>query len=92
MSAVKEMGVVKWFNDKKGFGFITPDLKGSDIFVHYKNILPDGKNRKTLLEGQKVEFKKERGEKGPKAVDVRVVTTGDSFNSNMDNDSSELMA
>ena len=64
-------GTVKWFNDEKGFGFITPDEGDRDLFVHYSGI--DGHGFKTLAENAKVEFEEEAGEKGPKAVNVRPV-------------------
>jgi CspA family cold shock protein len=60
-------GVVKWFNDSKGFGFITRD-DGTDVFVHHTSIQGDG--YKTLAEGQAVTFDIEEGEKGPKAINV----------------------
>ena len=60
-------GVVKWFNDSKGFGFITRD-DGADVFVHHSSI--QGEGYKTLAEGQAVTFDIEEGEKGPKAVNV----------------------
>ena len=60
-------GTVKWFNESKGYGFITSD-DGSDIFVHYSSIQGDG--FKTLVEGDKVDFDVEEGQKGPKAVNV----------------------
>lgn len=63
-------GVVKWFNDKKGFGFITTS-EGKDCFVHHTSILGDG--FKTLAEGASVSFEIEKGEKGPKAVQVKVI-------------------
>ncbi len=63
-------GVVKWFNDKKGFGFIRKE-DGSDVFVHYSGIGGDG--FKTLSEGDNVEFEVENGEKGPRAVSVKVL-------------------
>ncbi len=63
-------GTVKWFNDQKGFGFITSD-DGSDIFVHHTSIQGDG--FKTLAEGAKVQFEIEQGEKGPRAVQVSVI-------------------
>ncbi len=61
-------GTVKWFNDAKGFGFITPDNGGTDLFVHHTEIQSTG--FKSLAEGAKVEFEVARGEKGPKAVKV----------------------
>jgi len=61
-------GTVKWFNASKGFGFITCDDGGSDVFVHFSNIVSD--NFKTLTEGQKVEFTVEEGAKGPQATGV----------------------
>ena len=60
-------GTVKWFNESKGYGFLTSD-DGSDIFVHYSSIQGDG--FKTLVEGDKVDFDVEEGQKGPKAVNV----------------------
>ena len=62
-------GTVKWFNNDKGFGFITPDDSGKDLFVHHSSIQSNG--YRTLEEGAKVEFETESGEKGPKAVDVK---------------------
>ena len=64
-------GTVKWFNPEKGYGFITPDDGGKDLFVHYSAIQADG--FKTLNEGQKVEFEVTQGQKGPQAVNVRAV-------------------
>ena len=60
-------GTVKWFNESKGYGFITAD-EGNDVFVHYSAIKGDG--YKTLNEGQKVSFRIVEGEKGPQAADV----------------------
>lgn len=60
-------GKVKWFNDQKGYGFITPE-SGEDVFVHHKSILGEG--FKTLAEGQEVEFEIEKGPKGLQAVKV----------------------
>ena len=64
-------GTVKWFNDAKGFGFITPDDKTADLFVHFKSIAGGG--FKSLSEGQKVRFKVTQGQKGPQADDVQVI-------------------
>ena len=60
-------GTVKWFNESKGYGFITAD-EGKDVFVHYSAIMGDG--FKTLAEGQKVSFEIVNGEKGPQASNV----------------------
>jgi cold shock protein len=62
-------GTVKWFSDDKGYGFVTPDEPGKDLFVHHNGIVGDG--FKTLAEGAKVEFDAEPGDKGPRAVNVR---------------------
>ena len=60
-------GKVKWFNESKGFGFITGD-DGKDVFVHYSSI--EGNGFKTLAEGDSVTFEVENGPKGPKAINV----------------------
>jgi CspA family cold shock protein len=64
-------GIVKWFNEKKGFGFIEQEDGGSDVFVHHSGINASG--FKTLKEGERVSFDIEQGEKGPRAVNVTVV-------------------
>ena len=66
----RERGVVKWFNVKKGFGFITWD-QGEDVFVHFRSIRGDG--HRSLSEGQRVKFTVVSGEKGPQAEDVSAV-------------------
>ena len=63
-------GTVKWFNDKKGFGFLSRE-EGDDVFVHHTSIQGDG--FKTLSEGQQVEFEVQDGPKGPQAVNVKAL-------------------
>ena len=63
-------GVVKWFNETKGFGFIQQE-QGDDVFVHHSSIT--GTGFKTLAEGQKVSFKVTQGQKGPQAEDVTAI-------------------
>ena len=65
-----ERGTVKWFNDQKGFGFITPE-SGDDVFVHHSVIQEEG--FKSLSEGQEVEFEVEQGPKGKQAKNVTKV-------------------
>ena len=65
-----EKGVVKWFNDAKGFGFIQSNA-GDEIFVHYRTIETDG--YKSLREGEEVEYEFEQGPKGPRAIRVMKV-------------------
>jgi CspA family cold shock protein len=64
-------GTVKWFNDSKGFGFITQDNGGEDVFCHYSAVQGDG--FKSLAEGQKVEFEVVKGPKGLQAQNVRKI-------------------
>jgi cold shock protein len=64
-------GTVKWFNDAKGYGFITPDDGGKDLFVHHTNI--SGSGFRSLAEGAKVEFESRAGTKGPEATGVRTI-------------------
>ncbi|MFC2174020.1 cold-shock protein [Acidobacteriota bacterium] len=66
-------GTVKWFNDKKGFGFIVSDSDERDVFVHHTGILGDG--YKTLQEGDRVAFEVQEGPKGLKASDVAKLET-----------------
>ena len=64
-------GVVKWFSDDKGFGFITPDEGDRDLFVHHTGIQMEG--YRSLSEGLRVSYEEEAGDKGPKAVNVTKV-------------------
>jgi CspA family cold shock protein len=64
-------GTVKWFNDAKGFGFITPDDGGKDLFAHFSEIKANG--FRSLQEGQKVEFVVKQGPKGPQASEIKPV-------------------
>jgi CspA family cold shock protein len=65
------VGTVKWFNGEKGFGFISPDDGGADVFVHFSQIT--GSGYRNLEENQRVEFDVEAGQKGPQAADVRAI-------------------
>ena len=76
MSGEIQTGHVKWFNDEKGYGFISCDNGEDDIFVHFRSIksADDRSNeRKTLLEGQKVQFLVTKGPKGQQAEDVSAI-------------------
>ena len=64
-------GIVKWFNESKGYGFITPDDGGKDLFVHFSAINAEG--YKVLQEGDKVSFEQEQGPKGPQAINVEKI-------------------
>lgn len=66
----RQTGTVKWFNDEKGYGFITPE-SGADLFVHYRSIQSSG--FKSLKEGQKVSFVAVKGQKGMQADEVQVI-------------------
>jgi CspA family cold shock protein len=66
-----ETGIVKWFNSEKGYGFITPDSGGKDLFAHFSAI--QGAGYKSLEEGQRVSFTAEQGQKGPQATNIQVL-------------------
>jgi CspA family cold shock protein len=68
--AERTKGTVKWFNNSKGYGFISQE-NGEDVFVHFKSIVGDG--YRTLKENEKVEFVITNGEKGPQASEVQVI-------------------
>jgi len=65
-------GTVKWFSDKKGYGFIVPDEGGEDLFIHHSNIEMDG--YRSLQEGQKVAYEPAQGRKGPEATKVHAAS------------------
>ncbi|HBO34875.1 MAG TPA: cold-shock protein [Anaerolineaceae bacterium] len=67
----RQVGTVKWFNNEKGFGFITPQSGEKDVFVHYSAITTEG--FKSLQENQSVEFTVAKGPKGPQAQDVTIL-------------------
>ncbi|RDV28003.1 cold-shock protein [Alteromonas aestuariivivens] len=64
-------GTVKWFNEDKGYGFLTPEDGSKDVFVHFRAIVSDG--FRSLKEGQRVQFEVEQGQKGPQAAKVVVI-------------------
>lgn len=64
-------GTVKWFSDEKGYGFITPDDQGKDLFVHFSAI--SGNGFRSLAEGTKVSYEAEQGPKGPNAANVQAL-------------------
>lgn len=66
-----QTGTVKWFNDSKGFGFITPDNGGGDLFAHFQDIQSSG--FKSLSENQRVSFERGTGPKGEKATNICIV-------------------
>jgi cold shock protein len=68
---MSKTGKIKWFNDAKGFGFVTPDDGSKDVFVHFSSI--QGEGFKSLAEGDKIEFDVQESDKGPKAANVRKV-------------------
>jgi CspA family cold shock protein len=68
-SSFMAVGTVKWFDEKKGFGFIIPEDGGADLFVHHSNIVTEG--FRTLKDGQKVEFEPAQGKKGMEATQVK---------------------
>lgn len=70
--AARTVGTVKWFNDPKGFGFITPDSGGEDLFAHFSAISMNG--FKSLKEGQRVSFEVTQGAKGKQASDIKDAT------------------
>jgi cold shock protein len=71
MSSPVATGTVKWFNDTKGYGFITPDEGGKERVVHHSNIAGNGFT--SLAENAKVEYDAQEGQKGPEAVNVRII-------------------
>lgn len=70
--SVKETGHVKWFNDDKGYGFISRDNGQDDVFVHFRSIISSA-GRKSLVEGQRVEFTVTKGAKGLQAEEVTAI-------------------
>lgn len=68
-----ETGVVKWFNSEKGFGFITPDSGGKDLFAHFSEI--EGSGFRSLEENARVQYEITMGQKGPQATQIKVLAT-----------------
>lgn len=66
-------GTVKWFNIRKGYGFITPNDGSEDVFVHYSALINTEREYKTLYEGDKVEYNLTDGQKGKQACDVKII-------------------
>ena len=66
-----QTGIVKWFDEGKGFGFITPDAGGKDLFAHFSEI--QGSGFRSLTENQKVEFEVKQGQKGPQAAAIKLI-------------------
>lgn len=66
-----QTGKVKWFNAEKGFGFITPDAGGTDVFAHFSAI--EGRGYRSLNEGQAVQYEVKDGPKGPQAAEIRTL-------------------
>ncbi len=71
MNTQREFGTVKWFNNDKGFGFITPEAGGKDLFVHFSEI--NGSGHRSLQENQRVSYVAGAGQKGPQAQSVESV-------------------
>jgi CspA family cold shock protein len=72
LTMTTQTGTVKWFDDGKGYGFITPDAGGKDLFAHFSEIQSTGGFR-SLAENQKVQFEVKQGQKGPQASNIRSV-------------------
>lgn len=80
-------GTVKWFNSRKGYGFITPEEGEKDVFVHYTGIIAEEDEFRTLNDGDEVEFEIEEGQKGPEARNVVVTKENPQPRSRRRNDS-----